>query len=144
MAKILCAIDNEVYNVKNSKPSDYSLSQAGLCDDKIFDAPDFTITDEKDIEYMVETVMEFMDNRGFKMLQDKSSLKNLENYVNNECDVMYRDNALGLILAKILNKDYYHELIYKYGEEVKEWVHESSKKNYYDVEFFLKTIPEKI
>ncbi len=81
---------------------------------------------------------------GFKMLQDKSSLKNLENYVNNECDVMYRDNALGLILAKILNKDYYHELIYKYGEEVKEWVHESSKKNYYDVEFFLKTIPEKI
>lgn len=126
------------YPKNYSYPTQYTLSQARLCDNKIFGNPDFTISEERDIEFMVGTVMKFMENRGFKMLQEKSTIGGLEQYVNHECDIMYRNNALGLLLAKLLDKEYYGKLVYEYGEEVKEWVSKEKKEEYYKTEEFLK------
>ncbi len=138
LAKIMISAVGKEYALKDIKPSHYPLSQAGLCDHKIFDSPDFTITKESDIDFMANTVMEFMENRGFKMLNEKSTIRGLEQYVNHECDAMHRNNALGLLLAKLLDKDYYHKLVYEYGEEVREWMEGEKKDSYYKTEAFLK------
>lgn len=138
LTKILCAAHNESFDPKTSKPSHYPLSQAGLCDDKIFDSPDFTIYDENHIDNMVNIVMGFMDDRGFKILKEKSTIRGLEKYVNEDCVPMYRNNTNGLVLAKILDKEYYHKLVYEYGEEVKEWIDDNERDDYYKTEEFLK------
>ncbi len=138
LAKIMIKAVGAKYALNEIKPSHYALSQARLSDEKVFDSPDFTIKEENDIEFMVETVMRFMEERGFNMLLKNSTIQGIENYINNECDAMHRDKALGLILAKVLDKEYYHKLVYEYGEEVSEWMEGEKKDNYYKVEAFLK------
>lgn len=119
-------------------PTHYGISQTRLCDDKIFDNPDFTIVEEGDIENMVDVVMMFMEERGFQMLEDKSTLLDLEHYINIECNIENRNSSISLILAKLFNKEYYHELLYKYGEAVKGWAHEDLIEDFNKTETFLK------
>lgn len=97
-------------------PIQFGFSQEGLFDDKIFDSPDFTIGEEGDIKNMVNTVMRFMEDRGFKMLEEKNTLLDLERYINIDSAVKNRNCSISLILAKLFDKEYYYELLYKYGE----------------------------
>ncbi|GAA4272491.1 hypothetical protein U6A24_09915 [Aquimarina gracilis] len=139
LSRVMMEINGQIDNPNVFKPSHFNISQEGLYDNKIFDRPDFTIYNESHIENMVHVVMGFMEKRGFTILEEKSTLSLLEEHINLELPHNQNNKSNGLVLAKLLDKDYYHELLYKYCEIVDTWEVEQYKEDFYKVVEFLKT-----
>lgn len=112
----------------------YSISQAGLYDERKYPKLEYDLYTESDIQHMVSEVAEYLERKALPFFANLSTIERLEKFRNENPTPQQAKS--GLILAKLVGNPNYENLKGQYRLLLKDWP-ESDKQELEKIIAFL-------